>query len=272
MSHFLIRNRPRRLLSSVPDAWQAQAAVETDQDAMLSLLLRLELLSAALYAQGITGSVGTLATPAVLSVLQQISKHEQAHVQTVAQLLGVSNPTSPSVDLTAGGIFPNVLSDSTNFFKVAQLIEDMSVRMYLAAILADTAGSAAIVTIAAAELTEARHAAQIRNIRNGGFSRVVTGFGAGLAPWIPYAAAGATQSLFDSGYQGSAMTAGTQAYVAAIVYGPATGTTNGTQPPSSGEDNLVQLGTLLPSPAGAEAFDEPMTSSAVSTFLTFFNV
>jgi hypothetical protein len=227
-----------------------------DPTTALQLAARLEYLEAAFYALGASAfATGAQAfTAGELSAVQQILKHENAHVTLIKSMLGSSAPAQPassSYDFTAGngtksGPFPAVFTTKAEFLKVAQLLEDVGVRAYkgqLATFLGDKSG---ITTVMQLHQVESRHASMIRRLR-------------GQNAWI-------TAASFDAGYTGSATTAGTQASIAVKVYG-----TTVTDPLtlSTSEDNRVQ-GTV-PNQA-SDAFDEPLATADVTAFVALFGV
>jgi hypothetical protein len=227
-----------------------------DPTAALQLAAKLEYLEAAFYALGVSAfTTGAQAfTAGELSAVQQILKHENAHVTLIKSILGTSAPAQPAsstYDFTAGsgtknGPFPAVLTTKAEFLKVAQLLEDMGVRAYkgqLASFLGDKSN---ITTAMQLHQVEARHAAMIRRLR-------------AQNAWISGAS-------FDAGYTGSATTAGTQASTAVKVYGV---TVTDPLTVSTSEDNRVQ--GSVPNQA-SDSFDEPLATADVTGFVALFGV
>ncbi len=227
-----------------------------DSTTAMQLAAKLEYLEAALYSLGASAfASGPQAfTSGEASAVQQILKHENAHVTLIKSILGSSAPAQPAssaYDFTAGsgtknGPFPAVLTTKAEFLKVAQLLEDLGVRAYkgqLASFVGDKPG---ITTAMQLHQVEARHAAMIRRLR-------------AQNAWI-------TAASFDAGYTGSAATGGTQASIAVKVYG-----TTVTDPLtlSASEDNRVQ-GTI-PNQA-SDSFDEPLSTADVTAFVALFGV
>jgi hypothetical protein len=227
-----------------------------DATSALQLAARLEYLEAAFYALGAAAfASGPQAfTAGEASAIQQILKHENAHVTLLRSLLGTNAPSQPAnafYDFSAGsgtknGPFAGSLTTKAEFFKVAQLLEDAGVRAYKGQLTQFIGDKASLTTAIQIHQVEARHAAEIRRLRS-------------QNAWI----AGAS---FDAGYTGSAAAAGTQASVAIKVYGPAV-----TDPlvASTSEDNRVQ-GPITGQ--SAEPFDEPLATADVMAFAALFGV
>jgi ferritin-like protein len=253
--------------------------------AALQLALKLEYLEAEFYRRGLAafgpgGSAGVAQafTSYELGAVQQIAKHENAHVATLKAALGAGAPAQPAAgttyDYSAGsgsapGPFPAVFTQKREFFKLAQLFEDAGVRAYKGQ-LTNLKGDPSLATVLRIHAVEARHAAEVRFLRtaNGAASMAsVVTFSASIAPWI-------TGASYDSAYgngtgTATAPQANTQGAVAYAVYGPVTPLQAGVQPASAGEDNIIQLGVTVT--ASADAFDEPLATSTVVAFMTLFN-
>jgi hypothetical protein len=251
----------------------------------LQLAIKLEYLEAEFYNRGLAafGTGGTAGaaqafTPYELGAIQQIAKHENAHVATLKAALASAAPAQPapgtSFDFSAGsgsgtGPFALVFTQKREFFKLAQLFEDAGVRAYKGQ-AGNLIGDPALTTALQIHSVEARHAAEIRFLRtaNGVASLAsVAAFTTNIAPWV-------TAASYDAAYSNGTGTVGapqanTQGAVAYAVYGPVTPAQEGIQGPSAGEDNLVQGGILLN--GSADAFDEPLSTDAVLAFATLFN-
>lgn len=279
---------------------QALAQGGANATAALQLALKLEQLEAAFYAAGYArfraagGTVTSAAqrfTPGEDAVIAAIAAHEAAHVALLTAALGAAAPAAPAAfDFSGGGgagngPFANAIgtpatASKADFFKLAQLLEDLGVRAYIGQ-LGALAGAAAADTAARILTVESRHAAAVRTLRN---SDITQGSGTAynVTPWPVYATA--TSGLYDSAFTTAVGASGrSQANVAAAVYGPVTTRAGNVQAPSAGEDNLVQTSSLatttltLPAVSGsgvpsAEAFDEPMTAAAVAAVAAFFGV
>ena len=227
-----------------------------DVTTALQLAAKLEYLEAAFYSLGTTAfATGAQAfTAGEASAIAQILKHENAHITLIRSRLGSNAPAQPAntaYDFSAGsgsktGPFAAALTTKADFFKVAQLLEDLGVRAYKGQLKDLSADSAALTTAIQIHQVEARHAAMIRRVR-------------GQNAWI----AGST---FDAGFTGSSAAAGTQASVALKVYGAAV-----IDPfaASASEDNRVQ--GAVPN-QNAESFDEPLETADVMAIAALFGV
>lgn len=154
-----IFDEPKRLLPFSP------AAADFPQHVVdvLNFALTLEHLEAEFYTRGV--ATNGLLTGAVFEATHQIRKHEVAHVRVLQSLLGDRAIAKPAFDYTAGGMFRDVFSNPQTFLAVAQAFEDTGVRAYK--------GQAAHLMVQRTLLqqalrihsVEARHAAQIRRLR-----------------------------------------------------------------------------------------------------------
>jgi len=221
---------------------------------VLNFALTLEYLESTFYNLAITATTGTStsvtqssatgsgsnyqATPGFigatdLAVFTQIQKHENAHVALLLSALsslGVAPVTKPDFDFTGGnslghsGTF-SPFTDYPTFLDMSQAFEDTGVRAYKGQ-AATLQFSAVLVTALQIHSVEARHASEVRRIR-------------GEKGWITQANT-TLPSAFYSVY--------------------------------TGEDNVTQDGVNafvtssgdgVTSDASTEAFDEPLTMSAV---------
>ena len=133
---------------------------------VLNFALTLEYLEAEFYNMGLDSS--GLLTGDTRSVVEQIAKHEDAHVEFLKSAISGSggDPVDkPSFDFTASGTFSDVFSNPVTFLALAQAFEDTGVRAYKG-----QAGNLIMtpdILTAALQIhsVEARHASQIRRIR-----------------------------------------------------------------------------------------------------------
>ena len=215
---------------------------------VLNFALTLEYLESYFYNQGQSKNV----TPAVYKpYLNIITLDENNHVKFLQTTLGSAAISSPTFDLTAGGLFADVLTNFNTYAAVAQTFEDTGVRAYKGQ-APNLLGNQVVLTAALGiHAIEGRHASALRQIRA---SLGVTFNGALLTPWIT----GTTGMYNDNGV--SAVNAN---------YGP--GSPAATFP---AENNTIQGGvdvTTLASASGTttafniavEAFDEPLDMATV---------
>lgn len=202
------------------------------------------------------------AVPTAVATLQQIQKHEAAHVATLtgAGATNVFNLSATTFDFTGArgagnGPFAAATADLPFLLTVAQGAEDTGVRAYKGQAGNLMSNSAVLETALRIHSVEARHAAKIRRMRR--------------------AAAGAPASVRYSGTVrggGAAAAGATGSPSAAVVavfekiYGAGA---NASTAPS--EANTTQGGVNIPGLAGAsfgtdaaqEAFDEPLDRADV---------
>jgi hypothetical protein len=181
------------------------------------------------------------------------------------------------------------------FFKLAMLLEDLSVRMYKGSLPAFVQG-AQLSTVMRIHSVEGRHASIVRVIRNSygvydpsGSSYVpvaqTTDAYLYVPPWPAIDEAGGVD-FADYSFSGSPVYAGglSQQDVAngtssmAGIYGPRDTTTPQTAP-SIGEDNTIQSSSEVTNvvmahvnSTGSEALDEPMSPAAAAALLALFGV
>lgn len=168
----------------------AQAPAQSMVVSVLNLALTLEYLEAEFYNVG-------LATPGLIpvgigrTVYDQIAKHENAHVTLLRGALGSAAVAKPRFDLTAGGAFPDVLSNYQTYLAVSQALEDTGVRAYKGQ-APNLVGSASVLQIALQiHSVEARHAARVRLLR--GAKGWITGMESTGLPGAIYAGEQATR-------------------------------------------------------------------------------
>lgn len=132
----------------------------------LNFALTLEFLESKFYVTGL--ATGSLIPASDRTVIQQISKHETAHVSTLRftiQSLGGVPVSEPVFDFTAGGLFPTVFSNYATFLTVSQAFEDTGVRAYKGQAGNLISNDAVLTAALQIHSVEARHASEIRRIR-----------------------------------------------------------------------------------------------------------
>ena len=220
--------------------------------------------SAAQNAAFATVRTAAAAVPGAVNTLQQIQKHEAAHVATLTAT-GATNVfglSASSFDFTGArgagnGPFAKATTDLAFLLQVAQAAEDTGVRAYKGQAANLMSQPAILEAALRIHSVEARHAARIRRMRRAAagapdtvrFSGTVRGGGA--------AAGGAT----DLGPQPAMVTAAFNA-----IYGAGA---NATTAPN--ESNVTQAGINVSTLSGAnfgveaaqEAFDEPLDRADV---------
>lgn len=135
---------------------------------VLNFALTLEFLEAEFYQTGMDTS-GLLPAD-VRDQFDQIRKHEVAHVAFLRQVLGSRAVSKPAFDYTAGkggknGPFADVFSNPTTFAAVAQAFEDTGVRAYKGQAANLMSNDAVLQAALQIHSVEARHAAQVRRMR-----------------------------------------------------------------------------------------------------------
>jgi hypothetical protein len=200
------------------------------------------------------------AVPGAVATLQQIQKHEAAHVATLLATgaTNVFSLTAASFDFTGnrsasgGGPFREATTDLALLLEVAQGAEDTGVRAYKGQ--AGNLITSPTILEAALRIhsVEARHAARIRRIRraSAGASSVVR-FSGTVRGELRAAAGGTTLGTVSTTTVGSAFDA---------IYGPGAAATAPT------EANVTQAGINVSALSGAafgvsaaqEAYDEPL--------------
>ncbi|QNE40578.1 ferritin-like domain-containing protein [Hymenobacter sp. NBH84] len=205
-------------------------------NAVLNYALLLEYLEEDFYKQALA-KTGLIPSGAPTAAIQQIMKHETAHVNLlVGALKNDANPKPKSFDF--GPAFDNY----ANFLAYAQSLEDGGVRAYKgqAGVIKGAGNPNDYLTIALQiHSVEARHAAHIRSMRKANGT-------ANNAPWITNAEAnGAVDAIYGAGKPDTTFPA---------------------------EGNIIQAGvdltTLDPSYTKAlasEAFDEALDDTSVRT-------
>ena len=232
-------------LANSSKAKAATSAMFFDHVGPLNLALTLEYLEAEFYLKALES--GVLADGSrEETAFMQISKHESAHVDFLAEVLGEDAVMKPTFDFTAGGAFDpfneNGIGEATamaQLLALAQAFEDTGVRAYKGQAGA-LIGTPYLEPALQIHSVEARHASEIRRIR-------------GLKGWI-------TGSMRGDGMP------------------------EATQPVYDGEENVMQGGVDVTTltfaddlvgdttEAVTQAFDEPMSGETATTIASLFIV
>ncbi|GAC1468996.1 MAG: hypothetical protein PVSMB1_17620 [Gemmatimonadaceae bacterium] len=130
---------------------------------VLNFALTLEHLEADFYTRGVA-SQGLLAGP-MFEAADQIRKHEVAHVRFLEGALGSNAAPKPEFDFTAGGVFADAFSNPRTFMALAQAFEDTGVRAYKGQAASIMTHRLLLTQALRIHSVEARHAAQIRRLR-----------------------------------------------------------------------------------------------------------
>jgi hypothetical protein len=211
--------------------------------------------------------VRALATPVAgaVATLQQIQKHEAAHVATLLAT-GATNVfglDANSFDFTGnrsatgGGPFAKATTDLPFLLEVAQGAEDTGVRAYKGQAGNLMSSSAILEAALRIHSVEARHASRIRRMRRAAANAPATVRWSGTVRGGDAAAAGAT----DLGTNAAAVTAAFNR-----IYGAGANATN-----APSEANTTHAGVNVATLSGAnfgieaaqEAFDEPLDRADV---------
>ena len=200
-------------------------AAPPDNNAIVMILnyaLTLEYLESAFYSKGLATS--GLIPASDVTVINQISKHETAHVAllktTITSLQGTP-VTSPTFDFTAKGAFADVFNNYQTFLALANAFEDTGVRAYKGQAPALLGAGAVLTAALDIHSVEARHASEIRRLR-------------GLKGWVTNAEPNGLPAAIYAGEDNT-----TQLKL-----------------------NVTSV-TTVPSASITEAFDEPLTMDQV---------
>lgn len=232
------------LFTQRANAATASAAFSTAADtptSALQLALTLEYLENEFYE--IALSTNGLIPAADRTVIEQIAKHEKAHVTFLAGALKTDAPAKPTFDFTGaksangGGPF-NPFGDYPTFLALSQAFEDTGVRAYKGQ--AGNLISTPDLLQYALQIhsVEAKHASQIRRMR-------------GQKGWIVGNDRGGLPSQAQAVYDGEENTnqAGFNTASFAGTYSPA-----------------------IPASAGAESFDEAISGATATAIASLFIV
>ncbi|GGB69743.1 hypothetical protein GCM10007424_07160 [Flavobacterium suaedae] len=196
----------------------------------LQLALTLEYLEDEFYAMAL--DTNGLIPAEDRTVFEQIGQHESAHVQFLMNALGDAAPEKPTFDFTADGTF-DPFNDYMQFMALAQAFEDTGVRAYKGQagnLMTEPGLLKAALQI---HSVEARHASQVRRLRN-------------LKGWIPGNDQGGHPAAADAVYAGEENTI------------------------QAGFDTTSVSG--IPAIAGSESFDEILTGDEATTIANLFIV
>lgn len=210
---------------------KSSAEAQTALTDALQLALTLEYLEDEFYAMGLAKA--GLIPAADRAVIQQISKHEAAHVSFLKAALtsmSVTPVAKPTFDFTVKGNF-QPFTDYNQFMVLAQAFEDTGVRAYKGQ--AGNVASNKDVLQAALQIhsVEARHAAQIRRMR-------------GNKGWIELGNGGNMPAATNAVYAGEEVTM------------------------QAG----FNTGNAFGAPAGSAAFDETMSGADATVIASLFIV
>lgn len=100
------------------------------------------------------------------TVFAQIGKHEAQHVLALNVVLGIAAARKPQFDFTAGGRYPGVFSNFGTFSTLSQTFEDLGVKAYKGQAPNLMSNSLILTTALRIHSVEARHAAEVRRVRN----------------------------------------------------------------------------------------------------------
>jgi len=141
---------------------EASAASVSVTD-VLNYALTLEYLESAYYQTALDTS--GLIPSSDVQIFQQIGKHENEHIAFLKSALGSDAISMPTFDFTANGNY-QPFSDYATFLTLSQAFEDTGVRAYKGQ--ADNLMSSGSTLQAALQIhsVEARHASEVRRLRN----------------------------------------------------------------------------------------------------------
>lgn len=264
---------PVALAALSRDVW-AQGGLPANIKAVLDFALALEIFENEFYKAVLGTSASAnqnaafavprasaLGVPGAVATLQQIQKHEAAHVSFLlsAGATNVFNLSETSFDFTGArgagnGPFLKATQDLAFLLQVAQGAEDTGVRAYKGQ--AGNLISAPAVLEAALRIhsVEARHASRIRRIRRLVANAPATVRLSGTIRGGGAAAAGAT----DTGTQASAVIA-----VFERIYGAGSSAPSEANVTQAGVDVSTLSGASFGVEAAQEAFDEPLDRADV---------
>ncbi len=134
---------------------------------VLNFALTLEYLEDTFYRSGYDAGI----YPAEYRpVFNHIGLHEAQHVAFLSGALGSAAVAKPEFDFTAGGQYPDALSNFATFATLSQTFEDLGVAAYKGQAANLMANGDILTAALQIHSVEARHAAEVRRIN-------------GVAPW-----------------------------------------------------------------------------------------
>lgn len=215
---------------------------------VLQYALTLEYLEAEFYTKAVQSGIVPAGAPTGAFIT--IRDHENAHVAFLKTAITASGSTpvaKPTFDFSAGngsgtGPFKDVFTNYTLLLAVAQTFEDTGVRAYKGRAAELMANNDVLTAALQIHSVEARHAAHIRYMRRNLLSNTT------IKPWITGKDTGGIGAAVQASYNGEDLT--TQATI-----------------------NIVNInGTGITANAASEAFDEPLTDTAVLAIVDPFIV
>jgi hypothetical protein len=226
---------------------QSSYATTRSVTEVLNFALQLEYFEDYLYTTG-NGKAGLIPSASAY-YFTVAGAQEHDHVLFLQGVLGSSasaKPADSSYDLTAGGAFPDILTNYNTFLAVSQVVEDTGVRAYKGQapyLLGNQVVLSAALSIHA---VEARHASALRSLR-------------GISSWINSTSASSNDTGIGASVNGN--------------YAGATPENTTTQGPV----NILNLPSVESSSStnftvAAAAFDEPLTTSEVAALVAGFGV
>ncbi|GAB3928507.1 ferritin-like domain-containing protein [Larkinella terrae] len=138
-------------------------AADADVVEVLNFALMLEYLEAEFYKKGTMMS--NLIPQSDKQVFMKIAEHEKQHVEFLKSQLGDKAKPMPEFDFTAKGMFPDPFTNYPIFLTLSQSFEDLGVRAYKGQAPKLKDDKAVLLAALKIHSVEARHAAEIRLVR-----------------------------------------------------------------------------------------------------------
>ncbi len=152
---------PVLLTSALTQAYGQGTALPGQVREVLQFALLLENVESDFYNTGLAANVVPFPYK---DAIDQIARHENAHVILLKSVLGSAADPKPKFDFTAGGAFADVFTNFKTFAAVAQAFEDTGVRAYKGQAGKLKPYSAYLEVALRIHSVEARHAARLRLI------------------------------------------------------------------------------------------------------------